>query len=95
MATTKKMVLIGLAIVTGIAIGLYQKPQVRAYLERKTDQLLPNSATHATFYKWRDKQGHWQLSDSPPPTGTSYETVAINPKANALPSAAFTGKQPP
>lgn len=95
MSTTKKILLIGFAICIGVGIGLYQKPAVRAYLERHTDKILPHSATHTTFYKWRDNKGHWQLSDSPPPHGVPFETVEVNDKTNLLPSQAFTGKKSP
>ncbi len=43
------------------------------------------------FYKWQDQNGVWQYSDKPNPSGQS-QTVYVNPDANILSSAAFTGK---
>lgn len=97
MTTTKKVILIGLAICTGVGIGLYQKPQFREFIERKTAPLLPKSMQGqqlAKAYKWRDAKGHWQLTDDPPPAGIKYDIIVVNPNRNTLPSSAFTGKKP-
>lgn len=97
MTTTKKVILIGLAICTGVGIGLFQKPQFRDYIDRKVTPLLPKSIQErqlAKAYKWQDQKGRWQLTDTPPPAGVKYDIIEVNPNRNTLPSSAFTGKKP-
>jgi hypothetical protein len=36
-------------------------------------------------YKWRDSAGTWQYSSEPPPAGTDYEVVEVDPDANLMP----------
>ena len=47
-----------------------------------------------TAYKWRDASGNWQLTDTPPPQGTPYETLEASGDANVMPSARVTGEKP-
>ncbi|HEA26221.1 MAG TPA: hypothetical protein ENH92_03785 [Ectothiorhodospiraceae bacterium] len=42
-----------------------------------------NSSIPATSYKWRDSEGNWQLSDTPPQNG-HYETIIVDPNTNIL-----------
>lgn len=35
-------------------------------------------------YKWKDAEGVWQMSDSPPVDETEYETVWVDPDANLI-----------
>lgn len=44
-----------------------------------------NRSIPLTSYKWRDSEGNWQLSDTPPKNG-SYETVIVDPNTNLLQS---------
>jgi len=44
-----------------------------------------NSAK-STFYKWRDEQGVWQYSDTPPADVKKAEILSIDPKTNLISS---------
>ena len=83
---------LGILIVVGYFS--YQDPQIRAYFERKTQQVLPDAATQQTLYRWQDEHGQWQLSDKPPASGIKYETVHIHKDTNIIPSEQLTGKKP-
>ncbi|MGE0080974.1 MAG: hypothetical protein AB7U81_06730, partial [Thiohalomonadaceae bacterium] len=37
-----------------------------------------------TFYKWRDKDGVWQLDSNPPAPGIPFEVITVDPGANAM-----------
>lgn len=37
-------------------------------------------------YKWRDAAGRWHYDERPPPAGTPYEIIEVDPKANLLPA---------
>ena len=39
------------------------------------------------LYKWKDDQGHWNITDAPP-QGRPYETIVVDPNTNVLPSGA-------
>lgn len=86
-----------LAVATGLLIALgivaYQNPQVRAWFERKTEQVLPASATHQTLYRWKNKHGGWQISDKPPAAGIKYDIVHYPTNANVIPAERLTGKK--
>jgi hypothetical protein len=84
-----------IAIIMAIVIGIviYQNPEYRAWFERKSDQILPENVTHTKAYRWRDKNGQWQLSDSPPPGGIDYEIVEYHKDTNVIPSEKLTGKK--
>lgn len=49
----------------------------------------PARPANPTLYKWKDAQGHWNVTDQPP-QGRPFEAVQINPDTNVLPS----GKAP-
>jgi hypothetical protein len=38
------------------------------------------------LYLWRDRQGHWQATDKPPPQGIPYEVKRYPLDANIIPS---------
>ena len=42
-------------------------------------------------YKWRDASGNWQLTDTPPPAGTTFERLETRSDDNIVP--AFPAKQ--
>ncbi len=53
-----------------------------------SDQLpaaLAPRAENPTLYKWKDAQGHWNVTDQPP-AGRSYETIQVDPNTNVLPA---------
>ena len=39
----------------------------------------------ARLYKWRNPQGEWQIPDTPPPEGVSYEKLEYRDDENVLP----------
>jgi hypothetical protein len=88
----KKFFAIAIGTLIAAGIVVYQNPHLRAWFERKTEQALPASATEQTVYRWRDKNGHWQVSDSPPGSGIKYETVHYPTNANVIPAEQLTGK---
>ncbi len=89
----KKWLLIGLVILAVGAFLLYQDPGFRAYLDRESDKILPESVTHTTVYKWKDRSGQWQISNDPPPIGTRYETIQYRKDTNVIPAEKLTGKK--
>jgi len=89
----KKILAIFVAILLGGSYAAYQNPEIRAYFQRKTQSVLPASATQQTLYRWKDKHGNWQISDKPPASGVKYETVHYPTNANVIPSHELTGKK--
>lgn len=89
----KKFLAVAVGILIAVAIVGYQNPQIRAWFERKGEQVLPASATQQTLYRWRDKHGEWHVSDKPPAAGTKYETVHYPTNANVIPAEQLTGKK--
>lgn len=90
----KKLISIIIVLLGIAAYFVYQDPELRARFERHTEQLLPEQATHTIMYRWKDAQGQWQVSDSPPPAGTQYETVRYHKDTNLIPAERLTGKKP-
>lgn len=72
---------------------LYFKPEYRNTLDRFSDKALPTAITHNKAYRWQDRNGQWQLSDSPPADGTQYEIVEYHKDTNVIPSDKLTGKK--
>jgi len=89
----KKFLAVAIGILIAVGIVAYQNPQLRAWFERKTDQVLPASATQQTLYRWRDQHGEWHVSDKPPSGGIKYETVRYSTNANVIPAEQLTGKK--
>lgn len=89
----KKWLLIGLVVVAVGGYLLYQQPEVRHFLEQQTEQVLPSEVTHTTVYKWQDKTGQWQITNSPPPAGVKYETIQYRKDTNVIPAERLTGKK--
>lgn len=88
----KKAVFITLTLlVIAVYVG-YRNPQVRAWFARKTQQVLPATATEQTMYRWRDRHGEWHVSGKPP-RGIHYDTLHYPTDANVIPSAELTGKK--
>ena len=46
---------------------------------------LEPAATVTTAFKWRDTKGNWQLTQEPPPEGTSYEVLEARSNDNIVP----------
>jgi len=87
----KKLILLVLLIAAAVGAYLYLHPQLRSGLEQKARHVVPgHDAT--TLYKWRDADGHWQLSSQPPPPGTPYQTKRYRDDTNVVPDTAITGE---
>ena len=41
--------------------------------------------TTTRAYKWRDADGGWQITDTPPSGDTPYETIEVRSDTNVLP----------
>lgn len=89
----KKFLVVTLGILIAASIVAYKNPRFRAWFERQTQQVLPASATQQTLYRWRDKAGHWQISDKPPGDGNKYDTEHYPTNANVIPAEQLTGKK--
>ena len=89
----KKWFIIVAALLIATGYFIYQNPAYRAWFERQSDQLLPDTVTHNKLYRWRDHNGQWQLSDKPPADGIKYEVVEYHKDANVIPSERLTGKK--
>lgn len=82
-----KRLLTALIVAAGLAGYGYFYPErlpgwVRAQLPLPATESAPAAAT--TLYKWRDAQGHWQIADTPPPTG-EYEKLEVRHDTNVVP----------
>jgi len=87
----KKLLLLALIVAAGAAGYIYWHPQLRSGLEQRVRHVVPGHGT-TTLYKWRDADGHWQLSSEPPPPGTPYQTKQYRDDTNVVPDAAVTGQ---
>ncbi|MGD8782856.1 MAG: DUF4124 domain-containing protein [Thioalkalispiraceae bacterium] len=88
----KKLLFFLVIIVVAGGLFIYLNPEYRAWFERQSDQLLPDEVTHSKAYRWRDRNGQWQLSDKPPAEGIDYEMVEYHKDTNVIPSEKLTGK---
>ncbi len=79
----KLVLVLGAAAALALAYAHFVDPQLGRKVLGGTP-LAPSAVT--TAYKWRDAQGNWQLTDSPPPQGTPYEVVEAHGDANIIPS---------
>jgi len=87
----KFLLLFVVALIAG-GIYVYKTPAYRAWFERQSDEILPTTVTHNKVYRWKDQNGQWQLSDSPPQNGIEYEEVEYHKDTNVIPSEELTGK---
>ena len=88
----KKVLFILAAILAAAVWYIYHDPQLSREIKTEVNQLLPEQQKSTTVYKWRDKQGNWQITDYPPPTGIKYETLEYRNNTNVMPSEAVTGQ---
>ena len=63
---------------------LYLNPEYRSQLAASTSSIVTPVST-SLVYKWRNDTGEWQLTDTLPPEGTSYETLEHRSDENVLP----------
>ncbi|MCI0399793.1 MAG: DUF4124 domain-containing protein [Gammaproteobacteria bacterium] len=85
-----KLVIV-MVLLAGIVVAyLYFHPELADHWLRQTKETLnsaPNVGRPETtvLYKWKDKDGQWQISDQLPPPGTPFETLEYRHDLNILP----------
>jgi len=89
----KKWLIIGLGILAGAGYVIYHDPAARSYIKQESEKVLPKTVTHTTVYRWKDKQGQWQITNTPPGKGIKYEIVEYRKDTNVIPSERLTGKK--
>ena len=87
----KKFVLL-LAIVLGsIGAYFYFNPTEFLKLDNKIINMIPNRDS-TTLYRWKDPQGQWQVSDTPP-SEVAYEELNYRHDVNVIPSVIPANKK--
>lgn len=80
-----KNILLILLVVCGVAaLVLWLSPESR----NEAKSLLRDTgliSSTAILYKWRNEQGVWQYTQTPPPEGIAYEKVEARSDINVLP----------
>lgn len=81
-----------IALVIGAGVAWQQRTPPRdAALAPGLAPPAPATDTPApTLYKWRDDQGVWNYTDTPPPD-RPYETITGTPNVNSVPSVVPDG----
>lgn len=80
----KKVLFVIAAILTGVALYIWQDPQLsKKVLHQAKDMVTPETTT---VYKWKDKDGNPVISNTPPADDTPYETLEYHRDANVLPN---------
>ncbi len=83
-----------LAVLTGVALYVYLDPSLNRQASQQIDEVLGSDQSR-TLYRWRDAEGQWQLSDTPPKADIPYETVQYHQDTNVVPAESLTGKSTP
>ena len=78
----KKFLLLIVVLLIVAGIYVYQTPAYRAWFERQSDEILPDTVTHNKVYRWKD----------PPAKGIDYEEVEYHKDTNVIPAEKLTGK---
>ena len=89
----KKWLLITVLLLAGGAAYLYfgEPP---AALMNEVKQHLPAAVPNTTtVYQWRDAEGNWQLTGTPPAAGVPYKKHQYRSDTNLVPAEALTGKR--
>ena len=73
-----------LALLVAGGVFLYLNPDYRSRLLTSTSVMVTPVST-SRVYKWRNDRGEWQLTDSLPPEGVTYETLDHRSDENVLP----------
>ena len=78
---------------TGLSKGVTEFKSLKA----KVPKSLSNGVTdkNVQVYKWRDKNGVMQFSNTPPPTVTNAEPVLIDPNKNLVKAIKIPEKEEP
>jgi len=89
----KKWLLILVVLLLAGAAYVYFGNPPTAWM-KKVKQHLPSSPSSdtTTVYKWRDPQGSWQITDTPPDGAVPYETLQYHNDTNLMPAEQITGK---
>lgn len=90
----RKAILIILAVLIGVGLYIYLDPKLNRAVQQQIRTLSPDSGKTTPLYKWRDQQGHWQITDQPPPAGVPFETLQYDSDTNVIPSEQLTGQKP-
>ena len=64
-------------------VYLYLNPALKSQLLNSASDLGKPATVDA--YKWRNAQGEWQITDTPPPEGVQYEHLEHRADENVLP----------
>ena len=87
----KKVVLLLAIVLGGIGAYLYFNPAEILKLDNEITNMIPNRDS-TTLYRWKDPQGQWQVSDTPP-TDVPYEELNYRHDVNVIPSEMPTNKK--
>ncbi|MGB5538561.1 MAG: hypothetical protein WBO37_00530 [Gammaproteobacteria bacterium] len=71
-------------LAAGAGLWLYSNPDSVKDLKDLLPQAVSTPGTDR-LYKWRNDRGEWQVTDSLPPPGTSFETLDFREDVNVLP----------
>ena len=64
-------------------VYIYLNPELKSQLLNQTSSLGKSSTVQA--YKWRNTRGEWQITDTLPPEGVTYELLEHRSDENILP----------
>ncbi len=70
-----------LIIVIAAAIAAYMDPDIKNLILESTGQ----TQTKSKVYKWKDSQGNWQISNTPPAKGIPYTEQEYLHNTNIVP----------
>ena len=79
-----RLLLALLMLLVGVGVYLYFNPESATQLKESLPQPEFTKKTDHIF-KWRNTQGEWQLTDTPPPAGVEYERSDYHEDLNVLP----------
>lgn len=85
-----KWLLFLILIIGALATWLYVDTDARQEWLGGTP--LAPAAEVTTVYKWRDRQGNWQITDQPPPAGIEYERLQYRSDTNVMPLVPRNGQ---
>jgi hypothetical protein len=77
----KKLVIFIFLILIAIALLAYFDPEFRSLVKEFTG----STQTASKVYKWKDKDGNWQITDAPPPAGVEYTEQEYLHDTNVMP----------
>ena len=68
-----------------LALYIYLDKSLQTKLIGKVHKVVPE-LNNSTLYKWKNKDGEWQVTDKPPVKGIPYTTVSSQDQTNIMPS---------